>query len=58
MKESSGKRPIALLDRLDEFGVGNGALRCPLADGIGFMYVSDTPWENGLKKPYPPGGEQ
>ncbi len=23
--------------------------------GIGFMYVSDTPWENGLKNPYPPG---
>lgn len=23
--------------------------------GIGFMYVSDTPWENGLKIPYPPG---
>lgn len=23
--------------------------------GIGFMYVSDTPWENGLKAPYPPG---
>ena len=23
--------------------------------GIGFMYVSDTPWENGLKTPYPPG---
>lgn len=23
--------------------------------GIGFMYVSDTPWENGLNKPYPPG---
>jgi len=22
--------------------------------GIGFMYVSDTPWENGLKTPYPP----
>jgi spermidine synthase len=19
------------------------------------MYVSDTPWENGLKTPYPPG---
>ena len=23
--------------------------------GIGFMYVSDTPWENGLKNPFPPG---
>lgn len=23
--------------------------------GIGFMYVSDAPWENGLKTPYPPG---
>ncbi|HET9905398.1 MAG TPA: polyamine aminopropyltransferase [Anaerolineales bacterium] len=23
--------------------------------GIGFMYVSDTPWTNGLKSPYPPG---
>jgi spermidine synthase len=23
--------------------------------GIGFMYVSDTPWENGLNRPYPPG---
>jgi spermidine synthase len=23
--------------------------------GIGFMYVSDMPWENGLKTPYPPG---
>jgi spermidine synthase len=23
--------------------------------GIGFMYVSDTPWENGLKNPMPPG---
>ena len=23
--------------------------------GIGFMYVSDTPWENGLKNPIPPG---
>jgi spermidine synthase len=23
--------------------------------GIGFMYVSDTPWENGLRTPYPPG---
>lgn len=23
--------------------------------GIGFMYVSDNPWENGLKTPYPPG---
>jgi spermidine synthase len=19
------------------------------------MYVSDTPWESGLKRPYPPG---
>ena len=26
--------------------------------GIGFMYVSDTPWTNGLKKPYPPGENQ
>ncbi len=23
--------------------------------GIGFMYVSDTPWANGLNTPYPPG---
>lgn len=23
--------------------------------GIGFMYVSDTPWQNGLNTPYPPG---
>lgn len=23
--------------------------------GIGFMFVSDTPWTNGLNKPYPPG---
>ncbi|HEY2981745.1 MAG TPA: polyamine aminopropyltransferase [Anaerolineales bacterium] len=23
--------------------------------GIGFMYLSDTPWEAGLKTPYPPG---
>jgi spermidine synthase len=23
--------------------------------GIGFMYVSDTPWTNGLNKAYPPG---
>jgi spermidine synthase len=23
--------------------------------GIGFMYVSDTPWESGLKTPHPPG---
>jgi spermidine synthase len=23
--------------------------------GIGFMYVSDTPWETGLKTPLPPG---
>ena len=23
--------------------------------GIGFMYVSDTPWEQGLNIPYPPG---
>lgn len=26
--------------------------------GIGFMYVSDTPWENGLKTPLPPGGNK
>ncbi|MBI3161062.1 MAG: polyamine aminopropyltransferase [Chloroflexi bacterium] len=26
--------------------------------GIGFMYVSDTPWENGLETPYPPGENQ
>ncbi len=26
--------------------------------GIGFMYVSDTPWENGLTTPYPPGTHQ
>jgi spermidine synthase len=26
--------------------------------GIGFMYLSDTPWENGLKTPYPPGVNQ
>jgi spermidine synthase len=26
--------------------------------GIGFMYVSDTPWENGLHTPYPPGLNQ
>jgi spermidine synthase len=26
--------------------------------GIGFMYVSDTPWENGLNTPYPPGVNQ
>jgi len=26
--------------------------------GIGFMYVSDTPWEYGLKTPYPPGVNQ
>ena len=26
--------------------------------GIGFMYVSDTPWENGLSTPYPPGMNQ
>lgn len=26
--------------------------------GIGFMYVSDTPWENGLNKPYPAGENQ
>ena len=23
--------------------------------GIGFMYVSDTPWKSGLDSPYPPG---
>jgi spermidine synthase len=23
--------------------------------GIGFMYISDTPWTEGLQKPYPPG---
>lgn len=23
--------------------------------GIGFMYVSDTPWEHGLTMPFPPG---
>jgi spermidine synthase len=23
--------------------------------GIGFMYVSDTPWTNGLTTPFPPG---
>lgn len=23
--------------------------------GIGFMYISDAPWMEGLKKPYPPG---
>jgi spermidine synthase len=23
--------------------------------GIGFMYVSDIPWENGLQTPFPPG---
>jgi hypothetical protein len=23
--------------------------------GISFMSVSDTPWENGLTSPYPPG---
>ena len=23
--------------------------------GIGFLYVSNTPWQNGLDKPYPPG---
>jgi spermidine synthase len=23
--------------------------------GIGFMYLSDTPWELGLDTPYPPG---
>ncbi|RJP50558.1 MAG: polyamine aminopropyltransferase [Anaerolineaceae bacterium] len=26
--------------------------------GIGFMYISNTPWENGLKTPYPPGENQ
>ncbi len=26
--------------------------------GIGFMYVSDTPWVQGLNKPYPPGENQ
>ena len=26
--------------------------------GIGFMYVSDTPWQNGLTTPYPPGENQ
>jgi spermidine synthase len=26
--------------------------------GIGFMYVSDTPWENGLRASYPPGPNQ
>jgi spermidine synthase len=26
--------------------------------GIGFMYVSDMPWETGLKTPYPPGVNQ
>ncbi|HMU92194.1 MAG TPA: polyamine aminopropyltransferase [Anaerolineales bacterium] len=26
--------------------------------GIGFMYVSNTPWENGLKTPFPPGKNQ
>lgn len=26
--------------------------------GIGFMYVSDTPWEYGLKNPLPPGENQ
>jgi spermidine synthase len=26
--------------------------------GIGFLYVSDTPWENGLNTPYPPGVNQ
>ncbi len=26
--------------------------------GIGFMYVSDTPWKNGLRTPYPPGENQ
>ncbi len=26
--------------------------------GIGFMYVSDTPWENGLNTSYPPGLNQ
>jgi len=23
--------------------------------GIGFMYLSDSPWTNGLNRPYPPG---
>ncbi|MGC8856441.1 MAG: polyamine aminopropyltransferase [Anaerolineae bacterium] len=26
--------------------------------GIGFMYVSDIPWTQGLNKPYPPGENQ
>ena len=26
--------------------------------GIGFMYLSDTPWEKGLGSPYPPGANQ
>ncbi|MCC7118519.1 MAG: polyamine aminopropyltransferase [Anaerolineales bacterium] len=26
--------------------------------GIGFMYVSNVPWHNGLNKPYPPGVNQ
>jgi len=26
--------------------------------GIGFMYLSNTPWTNGLNKPYPPGMNQ
>jgi spermidine synthase len=26
--------------------------------GIGFMYLSDTPWQNGLKNPLPPGTNQ
>ena len=26
--------------------------------GIGFMYVSDTPWDNGLNTTYPPGSNQ
>jgi spermidine synthase len=26
--------------------------------GIGFMYVSDRPWTDGLSKPYPPGTNQ
>jgi len=26
--------------------------------GIGFMYVSDVPWENGLNTSYPPGGNK
>ncbi len=26
--------------------------------GIGFMYVSDTPWQAGLNTPYPPGANQ